>query len=154
MSESISSASVFTIVITLIGICATVLMSSLAYSKTFKIKNRVVEIIEKHRKYDDGVVKNEIDELLKNSGYPAIGGSDSCPAGRGNSNVPGTDASVTGGVAINNLDNYRYCIYQYDTVKGTYYSVAVYMKIQLPLIGDVVNIQFPIYGETKVFNDF
>lgn len=154
MKESISNSFAFMLVIILLGACATVLMSSLSFSKTFKIKNRVVEIIEKHREFNIDA-ENEIDQLLKTSGYPTVGVSTrkTCPEGRG-VDVIGIDGTETGRVAINNIKNYKYCIYEYKTVKGNYYSVAVFMKVQLPMIGDIVNIEFPIYGETKVFNDF
>lgn len=154
MRESISNSFAFMIVIILLGVCATVLMSSLAFSKTFKIKNRVVEIIEKNRTYNSEA-ETEIEELLKSSGYPTVGTyrKATCPTGRGKV-VTGLDSESTGNIAINRIKDYKYCIYEYKTVKGSYYSVAVFMKIQLPLIGDFVNIEFPVYGETKVFNDF
>lgn len=154
MKESISNSFAFMLVIILLGACATVLMSSLAFSKTFKIKNRVVEIIEKHREFNFDA-ETEIDQLLKTSGYPTVGVTTkkTCPVGRG-ADVIGIDGASTGKYAINTIKNYKYCVYEYKTVKGNYYSVAVFMKVQLPMIGDIVNIEFPIYGETKVFNDF
>lgn len=150
MRESISNAYVLTLVIVLIGVCATVLLSTLAYTKTFKIKNRVVEIIEKHKGFNEEV-EEEIAELLKSTGYPVMKMNDTCPVGRG-IDTDLIDSTLTGNHAINTIKDYKYCIYKYNTIKGEQYAVAVYTIIEIPLIGQ--RIEFPVYGETKVFNDF
>lgn len=155
MRESISNAYVLMIVLVLISACATVLLSSLSYSKAFKVKNRIVEIIEKYRGFDENV-ENEIALLLNDTGYPTATATDisrGCPVGRGIENY-GIDPSTTGYYAINAIKDYKYCIYKYQTVKGDLYAVTVFMSVRLPLIGDFIKIEFPIYGETKVFNDF
>ena len=152
MRESISNAYILMIVIVIIGLCATVMMSSLAYSKTFKVKNRIVEILEKHKGYNEAV-ESEIAILLKSTGYPTITKNETCPVGRG-VDIDLLDPSLTGHTAINTIEDYKYCIYKYQTVKGDLYAVTVYMTVQLPLLGNFARIEFPIYGETKVFNDF
>lgn len=144
MQEAVSNSYVFTIVIVIIGLCAVVVSTSVAYSKTFKIKNRIVSIIEKYDGYSESneEIKNEIDALLKDTGYSSINTNKACPKNR-------DDAE-----AINTLDKYRYCVYEYNSVKGKYYSVATFLKIDFPLIGDYISIEIPVYGETKVIVDF
>ena len=48
MKESIANSYVFSIVIVIVGICTGLIVISMNYSKVFKMKNRVIEIIEKH----------------------------------------------------------------------------------------------------------
>lgn len=151
MKESISNSYVFMIVLTIIGLCSIIVISSLSYSKTFKIKNRMIEIIEKYQTFDDEV-EAEIDQLLKQTGYPYAKNGDACPVGRGN-NIAGMSDKDTGYQSINDIKNYKYCIYKYDTAKGSYYSVVTYMSFELPLIGEFIKIELPLYGDTKVFAD-
>lgn len=153
MRESISNTYVFMIVITIIGICSVIVISSLSYSKTFKIKNRIIEIIEKYETYD-ATVETEINQFLKDSGYPVVQSTSvTCPTGRGQV-VPGVSDENSGRTAINTINNYKYCVYRYQTVKGDYYSVVAYMSFDLPLIGDLITLEFPLYGDSKVFSNF
>lgn len=153
MRESISNSYVFMIVITIIGVCSIIVISSLSYSKTFKIKNRIIEIIDKYQTYDD-TVQSEIDQFLKESGYPFVKDNKvTCPTGRGEK-VESVSDEDSGRTAINEIKNFKYCIYRYKTVKGKYYSVVTYMSFGLPLIGDLITLEFPLYGDTKVFSDF
>lgn len=151
MRESISNAYVFMIVITIIGLCSVIVISSLSYSKTFKIKNRIIEIIEKNGEYNNAA-EEEINILLKQSGYPHAKSGDTCPKGRGES-VGGFSDAESGVEAINKINSYRYCIYRHKTVKGNYYSVIMYMSFELPLLGDFMKLEFPLHGDTKIFVD-
>ena len=47
MRESIGNSYIFGIVIALIGVIFLILIGSLSYSRAFKIKTRMIEIIEK-----------------------------------------------------------------------------------------------------------
>ncbi len=150
MKESISTSYLFMAVIVIIGLCATIIIGGLSYSKAFKIKNRIVEILEKNKGYSD-TAKNDIEALLNETGYPVLRERNwRCPNGRGEDSV-GLDSTDEGITALNNPpENYKYCIYQYKTVRGYYYSVVTYMPIELPIVG---GFQIPIYGDTKVFLD-
>lgn len=153
MKESISTSLLFSAVIIIIGLCAFVSVSVLSYSKTYKIKNRMIEIIEKYGEYNNGAVKDDIDTFLKDSGYPVLTENFSCPTGRGEA-LEGMSATDTGLEAINNIDNYKYCIYRYKTSKGYYYSVVAYVSYEIPLISDFVSVHFPVYGDTRIFENF
>lgn len=155
MREAISNSLIFMIVISIVGVCSIIIISSLAYSKTFKIKNRMVEIIEKYQEYD-GTTEKEINTFLKNAGYPTITSTKvKCPKGRGNDlTSQGIDPADSGLVAINTIKNYKYCIYKYKTVKGHYFSVVAYMTAEFPLLGDLIKLEFPVYGDTRVFQTF
>ena len=70
MKESIANSYVFSIIIVIVGVCSALMIISMNYSKVFKMKNRVVSILEKHGTYDDSRIRDEIDTFLKNAGYP------------------------------------------------------------------------------------
>jgi hypothetical protein len=143
VKESISTSYLFTAVIVIVGLCALIVIGGLSFSKAFKIKNRMIEIIEKHETYDEST-KTDIDELLNETGYPVLRDFNfKCPQGR--------DGETSRLVSV--VDSYKYCVYEYETVRGRYYSVVTYMQIEIPLLGDFAQIQIPIYGDTKIFLD-
>lgn len=142
MRESMGNAFIFNIVITFVAIIIALLVGSLSYSKAFKVKNRIVSVIEKYESYNT-TARDEIETALASIGYRINpNGIQNCPPREG-------------GTAINVINsNYRYCVYQYDTGttgKGRYYGVTTYMHFDIPIIGQFI--EFPIYGETKIVYD-
>lgn len=130
MRESIGSAMLFYIIITFVVIIIITLVGSLSYSKAFKLKTKIVDIIERYHGYDadNEEQQDEIDSLLSKVGYRV--GKSSCEA--------------------NNLSNsnYNYCVYGYNTPKGPYYKVVVFIEFELPIINTVL--RFPLSGETEI----
>ena len=79
MKEAIGNAFVFALVITFVGIFIFLFATSSSYTKAFKVKNKIVEILEK---YDDilgvkisdstglnSTVESEISDILSDIGY-------------------------------------------------------------------------------------
>lgn len=135
MKESIANAYILQIVIVFVVIFIFFFAGSLTYSKAFKVKNRIVDIIEKYETYND-TAKSEIASTLSEMGYRVDTTNKGCPTRNGKESI----------VATNN--GYRYCVYEYDTNKGKYYGVAAYMYFDFPIIGN--HLEFPVYGETKI----
>lgn len=145
MKEAIGNAFIFGLVITFIGIFILFFATSTSYTKAFKVKNKIIEIIEKHsdilssEPVKEGRLSNdveaEINTVLSDIGYKIAVNKNNCPVRNGK------DAIVP-------QSNYDYCIYEYSTVKGKYYGVATYMYYQIPVIG--IELKFPVYGETKI----
>ena len=70
----------------------------------------MIELIEKNNGYNDQA-KEDIDALLKESGYPVLRDTNfKCPRGRDES-ATGLNNGESGTSAINNLDSYKYCVY-------------------------------------------
>ena len=146
MNEAIGNSFVLGVVLFFVAVFGVFFATSTAYTKAFKVKNKIVELIEK---YDDilgvdaatgtkldGNLEQEINTILGEIGYRVSTGVNyNCPVRNGQ------DALYKG-------TNYAYCIYKYQTVKGYYYGVATYMYFQIPVIG--VELKFPVYGETKI----
>ena len=60
MKEAIGNSAIFTIAIVLISLVIAVFLSSLNYSKAFKIKTHIVDIIEN---YEDGYIADNRDRI-------------------------------------------------------------------------------------------
>ena len=147
MRESIGQSFLVSMVITLVGVIIIILLCAIAYSKTFKIKTKLIDIIEKYnRGHEDNVyeaAQGEIEYYLHSIGYRKNrNGVQECPERNGKS-------------AINDYSTYHYCIYEFDSGtytfenRGKYYGVLVYIYFDFPIIGDMIEI--PVYGETEVF---
>lgn len=140
MKEAIGNSAIFTIAIVFVALIIAVFLSSLNYSKAFKIKTHIVDIIEN---YEDGyiaanrdVINDEIELYLREAGYRVNTANNQCP-------------TIDGRSAVNNPYNYRYCIYEYNSTRGNYYRVLTYMYLDIPLISELL--QFEVAGQTKVF---
>ena len=149
MKESISNSYVVMIVMVIISICTLIILSTMSYSKTFKMKNRVIEIIEKYGVYTSKT-EDEINLFLRDSGYAenASNRDRVCPPLRAGTNVG--QGGVAEKPAINKPGGFYYCIYENETVRGYYYTVIMYMAIDFPLIGDFIKIEFPISGDSAI----
>ena len=143
MKESIANSMIFYIVITFVAILIGILATSISYSKAFKIKNRIIEMIENHTTYDN-VLEQEINEMLGTLGYRVNQNSvNNCP------DITDSDGNVIA-EPINGSSYYRYCVYKYNTERGIYYGVTTYMYFDIPLVEEVM---IPVYGETKTIFD-
>lgn len=137
MKESIANSYIFNIIIIFIGIIIVILIGSLSYSKAFKVKTKMISIIEKYKGYNDNNVRTEIDNYLKTAGYTVT-----------RTNTSGKCPKVNGVKAINTIKNYDYCIYRFNTVKGPYYRVTVFISFDIPILSSYLRI--PMSGETRV----
>lgn len=137
MREAIGNSYIYSIVIAFIGVIFLILIGSLSYSKAFKIKNQIIEIIETHEGYDDKTVRTEIDNYLKSVGYIVT-----------NTKDRGKCSDIKGIKAINTIKNYDYCIYRFNTVKGPYYHVTVFISFEIPIVSSYLRI--PVSGETRI----
>lgn len=132
MKEAIGTSYVFSLIITFVGILIAIYVGSIAYSKGFKIRNKIIDIIELHEGYDYNTI-DEIDANLASIGYRV------------------TDRKCTersGATLMNSDSAYNYCVYEYNVKKGVYYGVTVFIHFDIPLIGDFFEI--PLYGETRL----
>ncbi len=155
MKESIGNALLFYIIITFVIILIAFFVGSLSYSKAFKVKNRIIETIEKEEGFTANA-KTEIDEWLKagENGKSGIGYRVNTNGGNANST---NCATVDGGTLVNPASNYQYCVYELTSCGkkadearcGKYYRVTTYMFFDVPVIGDMIKI--PVSGETKTF---
>jgi len=142
MKAATGNAMLMNIIIVFIVVILGLVVTSITYTKAFRVKNRIVEVIERYDgdfENNKSSIRDTITKNLKGVGY-RLKGSDSCPTkDKDGDNLP---TPIEG-------NDYYYCIYKYTTTRGYYYKVISYMYLDLPILGSVINI--PVYGETKVF---
>lgn len=158
MKESISNALVLTLVITFLFIFVILFSASTAYTKAFKVKNKIISIIEKRENTvaKSGITSSIIDEIeaaLGEVGYRVVINNDvKCEEDfkKRFKNMNYTLVNVKS-------NSYRYCIAEFingtkeshgrKEMLGKYYAVVTYMYFEIPLLGK--DLEFPVYGETK-----
>ena len=153
MREAIGSAFLVNMMLLFIGVISALLIGSISYSKAYKVKDRIVYVIEKYDGYSTDA-QAEIDKQLRTIGYNMVSDNTlNCETifkRRYGSNY-NADNLVHG----KNLgyNQYNYCVYRnhYDSSPGTYYTVISFMQFDVPLIGSFL--KFPISGETSLIYD-
>lgn len=155
MKEAIANAGVFNIIIVFVIVLLSFFIGSLGYSKAYKIKNRIIDEIEKDGEYSESTQYN-IENWLSEIGYRFNNDlSFSCPSQEYNGGSVET---------INNSSDFQYCVYKFDNCAGdrdsetgkcskpkasVYYRVIVYMYFDVPIINNLIRL--PVVGETKSF---
>lgn len=150
MREAIGSAFIVNLILIFIGVISALVIGSISYSKAYKVKDRIIYIIEKHDGWSTST-EEEINKNLKTIGYKIDSGyNSSCE--RIYQKRYGSSYDQSRLVHGANLGNgqYDYCVYQnhYDSGIGDYYSVTTFMHFDIPLIGGLL--EFPVSGETSV----
>jgi len=143
MKEAIGTSYVFSIMMVFVGVMIALVVGSIAYSKGFRVRNRVIDIIQRHEGYPgrENIARREIEENLRTIGYRI---SDrECPTRHHRD----TELEFQH-VAVIQESDFRYCIYRFETTRGNYYGVTVFITFDLPLIGGLIEI--PVYGETRL----
>ena len=140
MKAATGNAMLMNIIIVFLVIVMALLVTSISYTKAFRIKNRIVDIIEYYNgNFDDDDTKanitNEINSSLSSVGY-RLSKNKKCKA-------------IDGKKLLKLDTNYQVCIYEDDASRGKYYKVVAYMYFDIPLVGGILNI--PVSGETKIF---
>ncbi len=164
MKESIGQAFLVNLILIFFLVLILMLLGSINYSKAYKVKNRIITILEKYgTDADDGssnlsaAAKDEIDVNLKKAGYANSQDPLKCDkyADGGTLLYP-----KTGGGGL----QYHYCVIRKDATDGSYptpttstgvtykdaryYKVVTFMEFNIPLLGGYL--KFPVQGETKL----
>jgi hypothetical protein len=150
MREAIGTSYVISFIVTFFVLFILIFIGTLSYTKAFKVKNRIVDIIESHEGNIEKIsgsldtnVENEINSKLNQIGY-RISNESKCK----------TDGRFSTGTVLkkSSKSTYRYCIYKFTSNNdkiGDYYGVVTYIYFDIPIIGS--RLQFPVYGETRTF---
>lgn len=159
MKGAIGNAFILNMVITFIIIFYVLLIGSMAYSKAYKTKNYIINLIDefettgkKNFGMYDRVIQSQqdewnerVNEYLGKIGY--VIADDTCPVLLNQYNYEYWINHTEGG--------YDYCVYRRipdrnENMEKRYnYLVQVYMKFDFPVIGKYVKI--PLRGETKTY---
>ena len=144
MKEAFGTAYVVNFVIIFVILFIFFFVAGMSYTKAFKIKNRIVDIIEENECYSEDATctsKEQIDKILSDAGY------------RVTKSIPDCKQIDNAKLLTTTTKDFNYCVYKVDTTsKGSYYKAAAFMYYEIPVIG--VHMQFPVYGETKVMGEY
>lgn len=153
MRQTIGSTWIYQLVILFILIFVSFLVLALTYSKNFKNKNEVLNIIEKY----EGVTADSVaimNNYLNYNGYKTVG---RCPQGEGTW-IASTDLQSTTLVKANANQKYFYCLKKVNSTKPTttgkstpsntiFYEVVLFYKFNVPVIQSVAT--FTVNGVTS-----
>lgn len=153
MREAIGGSQLLLIVVTLVIVIMLLLAGSIGYSKAFKTRNSILNIVQKNGGYNISAAKvlvdsnDEIGTILNDIGYNTrIGSNRNC-----------TDRSdsrklASNGYEVEKSTDYNFCIYHYTEENGDqYYGVETYMYFELPIFGSNDMFVIPMYSESYVF---
>ena len=157
MREAIGATWILGIVLTFIALFSGYLAFSVNYSKAFRMKDGIVERLEKHSGPNKEALE-DIGELMDEIGYSSKGKcstfftNDSLSWGGVSKNVVTKSWDVTSG------EDFNYCLQRVDAyntdgqLSASYYKVYVFFSISLPFMnagsffhvtGETSNIYFP-----------
>lgn len=152
MREAIGGSLLMYLTVFIVGIIIVFFVGILSYAKAYKVKNRIIEIIEKYGNYEDS--ETDIASYLNSSGYN-ISGNNLC-GDVGDLSRYGINEKVNLNIANNS--SYSYCVYESTNTtdkdkkkninKTHYYVVVTFVHFEFPIIGGIINI--PVYSETKM----
>jgi hypothetical protein len=145
LKEATGSSWTFKLVIVFIFLFTTFLILTINYSKSYRVKNEVISILEKYEGFtnDNGNTsgsKTIINDYLRNSGYKETG---SCPIEVGDPYFYGVTNLETGDYAkVISGGKYYYCVKQNLNSNGTmFYQLILFYHFSLPFLGNIRNYQ-------------
>lgn len=139
MKEGIGGTFMIYVLLVFLAVYITFIAVAFNYARAFKVKNKVIDIIEQNegiRDYNDtGDVLGEIDTYLREVSY----------------NVNGiTKEKYCNNFAYVNSDR-GYCISEYETtidgISNKYYKVRTFIKLEIPFMD--LGFTIPVNGETR-----
>lgn len=121
---------------------------ALNYARAFRVKNRIINIIEQNEGYgydssNDMKVNQMINEYLEYTGYHV------------NYSDLGNNFSSCSSDFIGFSQGRGYCIKELRSGSDKYYLVETYMLFRIPIIDTFTGINFPIrvQGETRIVDE-
>ena len=151
MREAVGGSLLMNLVVIFTAIVIIFFVGILTYSKAYRVKNRIVEIIEKYDSYDSQVA-DELNPDLKAAGYNTSNPT-RCDGIRKDL-VEGNNSKYKEENLSQNQNKYgyNYCVFEVTgnstNESGKYYVVVTFVHFEFPLIGDLLTI--PVYSETKM----
>ena len=158
MKGAIGNAFILNLVISFILIFYLLLIGSMAYSRTYKVKNYIINAIDKleseGKANNPNNLLNETRDYLKKVGFTQTKNGQ-CP---NELEQNGTHYGTYVTSLYLNSWEYDYCVYQNilinkdtNTVSANMlnYTVVAYMRFDFPIVGDFIRI--PVRGQTKTY---
>ena len=142
MRESLGGSFLLYIVIFFVGVIILFFASIISYSKAYRVKNRIINVVENSpcNATEVDIIKS-IDSDLNSVGY-TYSGSSSC-------NFGGSGTCTNFNTSTNFGGNFNYCICKVDNPEsnGYYYKVITFTEFDFPIIKSVI--RSSVHGESK-----
>lgn len=137
MKDAVGGSLLLYLVVIFTSIVILFFAGIMAYSKAYKIKNRIIEVIERNETYGTNEVL-ELTEELKRAGYRSA-----------TRDQIGSKCGLESLTYTENAGHF-YCVYldNSSAEEGYSYEVVTYVHFDMPIIGDML--VFPVKGETKI----
>lgn len=140
MKDAVGGSLLLNLVVFFTAVVILFFAGIMTYSKAYKVKNRIIEVIEKHGTYNTNA-KNEINNDLTRIGYRV--------SSKKLTNAKCSGDSSMGSCTNLNTTTQQYCVCSKGNLQnGTSYEVITYVYFDFPVIGELIRI--PVRGETKV----
>lgn len=140
MKAAVGGSLLLNLVVVFVSIVILFFVGIIAYSKAYKVKNRIIEVIERYETFDANGI-NELKTELLRAGYKTAT-PDQIKAKCG-------ENSLSYNSDPQNSAGFLYCVYdKNNSTLGKAYEVVTYVRFDFPVIGDILT--FPVRGETKV----
>ncbi len=147
MRHSIGGMWLLQLMVLFIFLFAAYIILTLNYSKTIKIKNEVVSMIEKYEGLNDASLEL-VNNYLTTAGYSTLG---VCSTKEQSGIYGANDLFSTSLEEAVPGEKYYYCVKKYRGTNLTnYYQVALFYKFNLPVIGETSH--FNVKGTTSNFH--
>ncbi|MBE6161217.1 MAG: hypothetical protein E7158_03255 [Firmicutes bacterium] len=148
MREVIGGTWITQLVIVFMFVFAAFLALSINYSKAFKIKNEVLNIIEREEGLTDNAIKLT-NNYLVNTGYNTKG---KCPKNSWGITVRGIGQYDKKFIENSSNKKYSFCVRKVKSTANNfrnraYYELRLFFKFGLPVIGDITT--FDVEGQSK-----
>ena len=145
MKESIGTTWIFQMVIIFILIFVSFLIVTLTYSKTFKTRNELINIIEKY----EGVTEESLSIMNQYLRYNSYQAMKKCPANwYGVASIEKIEIEKVGNGSVR---KYYYCLKRNVSKKSSlvHYDIKVFFKFNLPIFETIGT--FTVNGSTSDF---
>ena len=141
MRESFGGAFIINLLLVFVVVLVSFMALAISYSKAFRVKNQVINIIEQNQYTgsDDISTIDDIDKYLRSVAYYV-------------ENVSCEEKSTNGTVINGRLTNQGVCIIPMveEQESNKYYKVITYIQVVFPFFG--IDLVVPISGETKIIH--
>lgn len=156
MNESIGGSALTSLVIFILGALLLILVGALSYSKAYRVKNRILNIIDRYESFDNSANSEELQEInsdLNSIGYSSvkIKNCDEIPTYKSLEAKKNNGTIKSFKIVYDGTNSYDYCVYEVNLADGSYYySVVTFLHINFPVIESVAHV--PVSGETIIYN--
>ncbi len=148
MKEAIGGLGLFQIVIVFLALFSGYLCLSVNSSKAYKVKDQIINIIQKHNGVDDNAVE-EIQSYLTTVGYRATGQCNADEIGYGANGTASYSRDAlfcVKEIPVHVADSDNIQSLQLPDI--SYYSIRVFFKLDLPVFREVF--AYDIGGDTRM----